>query len=1554
MTMKPARQKFPWPGTFVLAVIVGILIRLLASPTAAAAAADAATETKLLFLANKNIAPVVYLKNDAPAGVAVDIVQALARHMPEPITIKAMDWPEAQALVAQGEADALIQINQTAERNKIYDFSDTLLESQFSIFTNTNRVGLSGIAALRGLRVGVEAGGLPGQVLARDPAILLTIIPNFLEGFKRLNETAIDAVVVDYRVGSYVIAEHGLRGIKVTGEPIAFSYSSLAVKKGNGKLLTAINTALQRIKADGTYQKIIDHWKPKEVVFYTREQLTERVYDIAIIILICLFLVAVAWTMTLRMELTKKRAAQAMLREQYSTLRSIIDGTNALIFSVDRQYRYTSFNQGHAALMKTLYGAEIEPGHGLLAYITVAEDRRAARSNLDRALAGEHHVHEEYTGEGPQSRQYLRISHSPIRTESGEIIGVVGLAQEMTARRQAEERLTESADRYRSLFEDSPISLWEEDFSLVKQHIDDLRASGVSDFRAYFAGHPQEVCRCAGAVRVIDVNRATLEMFKADSKEHLLSGLAGIFCDKSVAVFQEELITLAAGGTQFHSEAVQQTLTGERLDTVVQLSMAPGFEESWAKIFVSVSDRTERKRTEQHLALRSFALDNVREAAYLSDEQGGFVYVNAEACRALGYSRAEMLTMTVFDVVVDDPVADWHRHVCDLKAMGSLTRETRHKTKVGGILPVEINDSHFSYDSQGYILSFARDIAARKQVEEERLANLVFFECLDQVNRAIQGTSDLERMMSEVLNAILAAFACDRAYLLYPCDPEAPSWGCPMERTSPEYPGVSALGKEIPMDPGVAEKMRILLVASGPVKFGLETGIPLPMEVAQRFGIQSIMAMAIYPRTGTAWEFGMHQCSSPRVWSAAEERLFAEIGRRLADALTSLLMQRDLRDSESKLAEAQRLGHFGSWDRDFDAGTVTLSDEACRIFGLPPQEDRLLLDKWHEQWLQLIHPEDQAKVAQALTAALRGDLAYDVEYRVIRPDGEVRSIHSYAEVTKDDSGHPRRMFGTMQDITERQKAEATIRELNDALEQRVAERTAELQLKSEQLQGSRQALMNLVEDLNDKTVELEAARTEAEKANRAKSSFLANMSHELRTPLNAILGFAQLLERSAGLTGEERRNLAIIAHSGQHLLGLINDILDIAKIEAGQTPLTVAPFDLFRLVRDLGALFASRATAGGLYCRTELDPALPRYVIGDAGKIRQVLINLLGNALKFTQQGGVCLSVRPAPHDSGGAATTLSLQFEVADSGIGIAAEKLGVIFDPFIQANCSKDQHAGTGLGLTISRHFVQLMGGEIWVRSTVGQGATFAFAIPVSESQQSAIIEEQAPLRVKGIAPGQREYRILIVEDREENRLLMRQLLQGVGFTVREAVNGQEGVELFNSWQPDFVWMDIRMPVMDGFEATRRIKESAKGALTPVVALTASVFEEQRGNILAAGCDGFVRKPFRDEEIWGVMAKHLGVRFIYEEEPAAPLTAPTATPLAAATLDLLDRNLLTDLAHAALTCDRESCLALIGTIAPEQAATVQALQGLVSKHQFDKLYAMLEDRERLRSIGC
>ncbi len=423
-------------------------------------------------------------------------------------------------------------------------------------------------------------------------------------------------------------------------------------------------------------------------------------------------------------------------------------------------------------------------------------------------------------------------------------------------------------------------------------------------------------------------------------------------------------------------------------------------------------------------------VNSVEGIVWEADAQGfQFLFVSKQAERILGYPVERWLSEPTFWAdhlhpddrgravqFCEEAVADKRDHDFEYRIIAADGRVVW----VRDLLTVVVQG-----DRATRLRGVMVDITERKRAEEERHAHLWFFESLDRINRAIQGTNDLEQMMSDVLDEVLSIFNCDRAWLVYPCDPEAPSWGVPMEHTRPKFPGAFALGRHVPMDPEVAGLFQAVRDCGGPLRFGPGSEHPLPAEAARRFGIRSQISMAVYPKGDRPYMFGLHQCSYPRAWTPEEERLFQEIGRRLSDALTSLLMFRNLRESEARLAEAQRIAHVGHWERDLETNRVTWSDETYRIFGLAPQRDgRFDFTKVQE----LIHPEDRQYMVQASAAAERGGPRYDVEYRVARPDGEVRIVHSQGDVTRDESGRPQRIFGILQDITERKRAEAEVRE----------------------------------------------------------------------------------------------------------------------------------------------------------------------------------------------------------------------------------------------------------------------------------------------------------------------------------------------------------------------------------------------------------------------------------------------------------------------------------------------------------------------------------------------
>ncbi|EKQ71215.1 PAS domain S-box [Leptolyngbyaceae cyanobacterium JSC-12] len=516
--------------------------------------------------------------------------------------------------------------------------------------------------------------------------------------------------------------------------------------------------------------------------------------------------------------------------------------------------------------------------------------------------------------------------------------------------------------------------------------------------------------------------------------------------------------------------------------------------------------------------------------------------------------------------------------------------------------------------------------------------------------------------------------------------------------------------------------------------------------------------------------------------------------------------------------------------------------------------------------------------------------------------------------------------------------------------------------------GSNEVLV-MVRDITDRKqaeAALQKAVESAENANRAKSVFLANMSHELRTPLNIILGFTQLLIRGGSLTPQQQEQLNTINRSGEHLLTLINDVLEMSKIEAGRVTLNETNFDFHDLLDWLYQMFQFKAQSKGLQFTITHVNTLPEYIRTDESKLRQVLVNLIGNAIKFTSEGTVILRVRsqasepspsspssspsPIPHSP----SPLTLTFEVEDTGPGISPTDLKRLFQPFVQTETGQKSQEGTGLGLAISQKFVQLMGGEITASSVYGEGARFQFHIQ-TQAVATGTRKDLTPTRqIVGLEANQRTYRILIVEDKPDNRHILLELLRPVGFEVYEATNGQEAIEQWETWSPDLIWMDIRMPVMDGYEATKRIKSAslANNRKPPIIiALTGSVFEEDRKVALEMGCSDFVRKPFRTEEIFEKMAEYLGVRYIDANSQAladASLLNSFETDsfsLTADSLSIMPLSWIAELRQAATKVNAKLVHNLIEQIPNSHNQLARALTQLVDDFCFEEIVALTND---------
>ena len=1663
--------------------------------------------------------------------------------------------------------------------------------------------------------------------------------------------------------------------------------------------------------------------------------------------------------------------------------------------------------------------------------------------------------------------------------------------------------------------------------------------------------------------KITDVNQAAEQILGVTRDRLIGRDFAAPFTDPELAragfrkVLQE--------GSARNFPLTVRSASGDTIDVLVSATVYLDAGGEVQGILTVARDVTERIEAQAQVARLAAIVTSSEDAILTIDLDGTVTSWNTAAEALYGYSAEEMIGTSMVILAppgrVDEP-----RRLIEQTLEGQRVSgyETQRRRKDGSLLDISLTLSPIRTDEGDIVAisSIAHDITERRQAEAERAARLRFAESVDRVNRAIQGAENLEQMMRDVLDLTLELFDCDRAYLLYPCDPESPTWTVPMERTRPEYPGLEVLGIAMPMDPEVAQTLRILLDADGPVPFGPGSEHPMPEDVSEQFGFKSFLSIALYPKVGAAWEFGLHQCRYARVWTADEANLLQEVGRRLEDALTSLLTHRELQESEAEYRrivdtsgegilvlgpgsmttfvnakmtemlgyseaemigrpltdfmfeedvpdhlqrmEKRRQGLPENYERRFqrkDGETVWTQASATPIFddeqrfagsmgmftditerrraeeelrterglfvagptvvfrwkaeegwpveyvspnvtdqfGYPPEE----LTSGRILYEAIVHPDDLERVVDEVTAyGAQGVASFDQTYRIEHADGRYRWVDDHTTVIRRQDGAITHYLGYVQDVSERMQSEAivqarlrlvgfanthtvpellqatldetealtgsdigfyhfldadqrtltlqawstntiknmctaegagshysideagvwvdcvrerrtvihndyaslphrkgtpeghapVVRELvtpvfrggnivailgvgnkavdyddNDAgavtlladvaweiAERKVAEeavRQSEVEyrtllqkieaavlvhgadtriltcnsmaqdilgLSEDQLLGksavdpawhftredgsvmppdeypvakvvsTRAAVANyivgvhrprkraeadiwalvnadpvfdargdlaqvivtfiditerkvmehdlvareqeyrtLVESIPDLIVrydsdlrrtyvnpaweqasglaayevvdvpwvqtlnamdwyaerikrvfetgvrddmeftwdnavgrtlylhytlvperdesgrvasvlavghdlteskvaeealraterklalhlqqtllgviewdtefrvkewnpaaesifgysrdevvghsvidvtipsdkraemkpffegllrreggefntnenatkdgrvitcewvntpltndsgkvtgvmslarditerkqaeEFRIAKQAAEAASVAKSAFLANMSHEIRTPMNAILGFSQLMRHDKGLSERQRQQLDIINSSGEHLLALVNDVLEMSKIEAGRISANPSAFDLHSLLDEMESLFGLRAQTKGLAFRMIRSARLPRFVITDENKLRQVLVNVLGNAVKFTGEGDVELRVATRR----GKEDKLRLTVEVQDTGRGIAPDDIRRLFQYFEQATVGREAETGTGLGLAISREFVRLLGGEIEVESELGVGSTFRFEIVIEPAEAEAVESGPEESRVVGLAPGQPRYRVLVADDAPDNRELLVQLLEQVGFLVRAASDGKEALAVFEEWHPQLVLMDMRMPVIDGYEATRRIRSAPGGADVGIIGVTASAFAEMRQGVFDAGVDEFVLKPFKEGELFDKIAALLGVRYVYEAQ-AHKGEPEAALDLDRAAMARLPEDLLQRIKGAAVSADFDAFVDLTDEVARHDESAAAALRTLAERFDAEDILSAL-----------
>ncbi|MBA4385840.1 MAG: hypothetical protein C0410_13970, partial [Anaerolinea sp.] len=1072
-------------------------------------------------------------------------------------------------------------------------------------------------------------------------------------------------------------------------------------------------------------------------------------------------------------DITERKRVEEALKEHYSTLRGIIDSTTELIFSVDRQYRYTSFNKGHSLVMQQIYGAEIQPGNSILDYMSVAEDREKAKHNLDRAFAGEHLIEAAYSGEEKRSRLHFEVSHNPILAEDGNVIGVAVVSRDITERKRAEEALLESERRYRDIFDNVQDGLYLLDVTedghfrtievnpalermtgiprsqsigkTQEETVPEEIASKVNESyrRCIEAGQPIQgekelslpsgrhifhsilipVCDETGRFsRIIGINRditeskQSEEALKKSEERFRMAQTIG-----HVGNWEYNLQTKEFWGSDeakrlygfdpnqdnFSTEEVEKCIpererVHQALVDLIELgkpynlefeiiprdSSTPKVISSIAeiqkdkndfpvKVLGVVQDITERKQAEEELLQSEERFrrltENARDVIYrMSLPDGNYEYVSPAALSVFGYSPEECYDSPILIKQAVHP--DWQNYFKEqwanlIKGEMPPRYEYQFIHKSGEVRWMNQRNI-LVRDHAGKpiaIEGIVTDITESKRAEEDRLVNLKYFEKMDLVNRAMQGTNDLNQMMSDVLDVVLSIFNCDRAFLMYPCDPEADSWQVSMERTKPEFPGAQKLGMEIPMDNEVAATLRLLLRSNSPVKFGRGNDFALPVEVSERYGFKSFMSLAIHPKVTKPWQFGIHQCSCARIWTIGEERLFKEIGRRISDSLTSLLFLRNLQESETKYRRIVDTATEGIFVIGPDTLITSSNARMSELLGYSSEEmvNRSLTDFMFE--------EDVADHWRKIENRRQG-LSETYERRFRCKDGKILWTQASATPILNKDNQYNGSFAMYTDITDRKQAEEEINKLTQELEQRVVERTSQLEI-----------------------------------ANKELESFAHSVSHDLRAPLRHIDGYIEMLNSSTHniLDEKSQKYMEIISGSAKKMGMLIDDLLSFSRM--GRSEMYKSKVDLAALVQDVIMEYKPEAADRDIRWKISTLPE----ITGDRALLRIVLVNLISNALKFTRSRKITRIEIGCENGKNN-----EVVIYVRDNGVGFDMKYADKLFGVFQRLHRQED-FEGTGIGLANVNRIISRHGGKTWAEAKVNQGATFYFSLPYTKQE-------------------------------------------------------------------------------------------------------------------------------------------------------------------------------------------------------------------------------------------